>query len=51
MLGGFAGLAPVFDVGDWLRRGWTDVVLGYDASRQRRKYSMAEATMPSTVSP
>ena len=36
MLGGFAGLAPVFDVGDWLRRGWNDFVLGYDASRQRR---------------
>ena len=36
MLGDFAGLAPVFDVGDWMRRGWNDFVLGYDASRQRR---------------
>jgi transglutaminase-like putative cysteine protease len=35
-LGGFAGLAPVFDVGDWLRRGWNDFVLGYNAARQRR---------------
>ena len=36
MLGGFAGLTPVFNVGDWLRRGWNDFVLGYDATRQRR---------------
>ncbi len=35
-LGGFAGLAPMFDVGDWLRRGWNDFVLGYNAARQRR---------------
>ncbi|MFZ5635209.1 MAG: transglutaminaseTgpA domain-containing protein [Pseudomonadota bacterium] len=35
-LGGFAGLAPVFDVGDWMRRGWNDFVLGYNANRQRR---------------
>jgi transglutaminase-like putative cysteine protease len=35
-LGGFDGLAPVFDVGDWLRRGWNDFVLGYDSVRQRR---------------
>lgn len=35
-LGGFSGLAPVFDVGDWLRRGWNDFVLGYNAARQRR---------------
>ena len=34
-LGGFAGLTPVFNVGDWLRRGWNDFVLGYDATRQR----------------
>ncbi len=35
-LGGFAGLAPVFDIGDWMRRGWNDFVLGYNATRQRR---------------
>jgi transglutaminase-like putative cysteine protease len=35
-LGGFSGLAPVFDVGDWLRRGWNDFVLGYNAARQRK---------------
>lgn len=35
-LGDFAGLAPVFDVGDWMRRGWNDFVLGYNATRQRR---------------
>lgn len=34
-LGGFSGLSPVFDVGDWLRRSWNDFVLGYDARRQR----------------
>jgi transglutaminase-like putative cysteine protease len=35
--GGFgARLAPVFDMGDWLRRGWNDFVLGFDAARQQR---------------
>ena len=29
-------LAPMLDVGDWLRRGWNDLVLGFDAARQRR---------------
>jgi transglutaminase-like putative cysteine protease len=33
--GGFGGLTPVLDVGDWLRRGWNDFVLGFDAARQR----------------
>ena len=29
--GGAAGLlAPMFDIGDWLRRGWNDLVLGFD---------------------
>ena len=27
---------PVFDTGDWLRRGWNDFMLGFDAERQRR---------------
>ncbi len=35
-LGGFDGLNPIFNVGDWMRRSWNDFVLGYDASRQRR---------------
>ncbi len=35
VLGGIAAFAPVFDVGDWMRRGWNDFVLGFDATRQR----------------
>ncbi|WP_084500290.1 transglutaminase TgpA family protein [Luteimonas mephitis] len=31
-----AGLAPMRDMGDWLRRGWNDFVLGFDAARQQR---------------
>ena len=26
----------MFNVGDWMRRGWNDFVLGYNATRQRR---------------
>lgn len=26
---------PLFEAGDWLRRGWNDVVLGFNATRQR----------------
>jgi len=29
-------LAPMRDMGDWLRRGWNDFVLGFDATRQQR---------------
>ena len=29
-------LAPVFDATDWLRRGWNDFVLGFNAERQRQ---------------
>lgn len=36
VLGSFTGLTPVFDIGDWLRRGWNDLVLGFDATRQQR---------------
>jgi len=36
---GFSGLNPMFDVGDWLRRGWNDFVLGFNANRQRRLFS------------
>ena len=28
--------APVLDIGDWLRRGWNDFVVGFDARRQAR---------------
>ena len=35
VLGGIGGFGSVFEVGDWLRRGWNDFVLGFDASRQR----------------
>jgi transglutaminase-like putative cysteine protease len=36
VFGGFDGLRPVWNVGDWLRRGWNDFVLGFDAARQQR---------------
>lgn len=26
---------PIFDAGDWLRRGWNDFVLGFNAARQQ----------------
>jgi len=35
-IGAFTGLTPVFDASDWMRRGWNDFVLGFDADRQRR---------------
>ena len=35
VLGGFGALTPMLDVGDWMRRGWNDFVLGFDADRQR----------------
>ena len=31
----FGDVAPAVDMADWLRRGWTDFVLGFDAARQR----------------
>ena len=34
--GDFAALAPAFEVGDWLRRGWNNMVLGFDAQRQQQ---------------
>ena len=34
-LGGLGGITPMLDVGDWLRRGWNDFVLGFDATRQQ----------------
>lgn len=33
---GFGGLRQVWNAGDWLRRGWNDLVLGFDASRQQK---------------
>lgn len=36
VFGGFDGLRPVWNAGDWLRRGWNDFVLGFDAARQER---------------
>ena len=35
-IGAFDGLVPMFNMGDWMRRGWNDFVLGYDARRQQR---------------
>ena len=34
-IGGFSGLVPVFNTADWLRRGWNDFVLGFNAQRQQ----------------
>ncbi|UZW59177.1 transglutaminase TgpA family protein [Lysobacter enzymogenes] len=36
LFGGIGASTPLFNVGDWLRRGWNDFVLGFDASRQER---------------
>ena len=33
--GGLQAMRPVWNAGDWLRRGWNDFVLGFDATRQR----------------
>ena len=34
-IAGFDGLVPMFDAADWLRRGWNDFVLGFNAQRQQ----------------
>ncbi|HEY0503882.1 MAG TPA: DUF3488 and transglutaminase-like domain-containing protein [Lysobacter sp.] len=36
LLGGLGDGRSLADVGDWLRRGWNDFVLGFDAQRQQR---------------
>ncbi|MFD1298617.1 DUF3488 and DUF4129 domain-containing transglutaminase family protein [Lysobacter gummosus] len=36
MFGGIGAATPLFNLGDWARRGWNDFVLGFDASRQER---------------
>jgi len=33
---GFGQLGAIGDFGDWMRRGWNDLVLGFDAERQQR---------------
>lgn len=33
--GGLGAMRPVFNASDWMRRGWNDFVLGFDAVRQR----------------
>ena len=33
--GAFVDLAPIFNASDWLRRGWNDMLLGFNAQRQR----------------
>ncbi|HYM86107.1 MAG TPA: DUF3488 and transglutaminase-like domain-containing protein, partial [Pseudoxanthomonas sp.] len=34
--GALGQLASLGDLGDWMRRGWNDLVLGFDANRQQR---------------
>lgn len=34
-LGGFIDIAPLFNASDWLRRGWNDMLLGFNAKRQQ----------------
>lgn len=36
MFGGMAGFTPMLEFGDWMRRGWNDLLLGFDAGRQQR---------------
>ena len=35
-IGNFNGLVPMFNASDWMRRGWNDFVLGFNAQRQQR---------------
>jgi transglutaminase-like putative cysteine protease len=36
LFGALPGLVPMHNAGDWLRRGWNNLVLGFDATRQQR---------------
>jgi transglutaminase-like putative cysteine protease len=36
VVGSLIGIDDLGQVGDWLRRGWNDLVLGFDAKRQTR---------------
>ena len=38
LFGDAGGLSPMLDMTDWLRRGWNDFVLGFDANRQRQLF-------------
>jgi hypothetical protein len=38
-IGEFDGLVPMFNASDWMRRGWNDFVLGFNAQRQQRLLS------------
>lgn len=38
-IGTFDGLVPMFNASDWMRRGWNDFVLGFNAQRQQRMLS------------
>ncbi|MFP7723733.1 transglutaminase TgpA family protein [Lysobacter sp. A3-1-A15] len=38
LFGDARGLAPMLDMTDWMRRGWNDFVLGFDANRQRQMF-------------
>ncbi len=40
-IGAFDGLVPMFNASDWLRRGWNDFVLGFNAQRQQQMLGMA----------
>lgn len=33
-IGDFATMVPLFNAADWLRRGWNDMLLGFNAKRQ-----------------
>ena len=35
LFGAGGGMTPLLNVTDWLRRGWNDFVLGFDATRQQ----------------
>lgn len=37
-VGELIGVGDLGQVGDWLRRGWNDLVLGFDATRQARMF-------------
>lgn len=36
LFGNLGAATPLFNLSDWVRRGWNDFVLGFDASRQER---------------
>ena len=45
---GGLGLTPAYNLGDWLRHGWNDFVLGFDADRQRRLLERLGMVEPGT---